>query len=483
MSSRRILSLFNTLTRRVEPVHPLEQGVIRIYNCGPTVYNFAHIGNLRTFLFQDLLRRTFEASGYDVKFCMNITDVEDKIIRDSQAGLPPGATNADRLKAMKALTDTYTTHFLEDLARIGIKPATFMPRATDYIGGMIAMVEQLIAKGHAYAREGSVYYRIASLPNYGDLAHLDREGMQTGVSVDVDEYEKDSAQDFVLWKATKPGEPYWDSPWGPGRPGWHIECSVMGIDALGERMDIHTGGVDLIFPHHTNEIAQSEGCLGHTWVNHWCHGEFLMVEGQKMSKSLGNFFTLRDLIAKGVDPLAFRYAIQSNHYRKVLNFSFDGLKAADASLARIRAFRRRMAGSGEVAGRGDWKEAVDPMTRLQQAREQFWSAMADDLNTPEALAALFTLVTDLNAQDDRVALSAEERQAVLAFLDETNAIFGGWAAEEDTLPAEIEALLAQRREARAAKQWAESDRLRDVLKSLGFLVEDRKDGSMTARRA
>jgi cysteinyl-tRNA synthetase len=208
-----------------------------------------------------------------------------------------------------------------------------------------------------------------------------------------------------------------------------------------------------------------------------------MVEGQKMSKSLGNFFTLRDLIAKGVDPLAFRYAIQSNHYRKVLNFSFDGLKAADASLARIRAFRRRMAGSGEVAGRGDWKEAVDPMTRLQQAREQFWSAMADDLNTPEALAALFTLVTDLNAQDDRVALSAEERQAVLAFLDETNAIFGGWAAEEDTLPAEIEALLAQRREARAAKQWAESDRLRDVLKSLGFLVEDRKDGSMTARRA
>ncbi|MBI3130607.1 MAG: cysteine--tRNA ligase [Acidobacteria bacterium] len=483
MASRRILSLFNTLTRRVEPVHPLEQGVIRIYNCGPTVYNFAHIGNLRTFLFQDLLRRTFEASGYDVKFCMNITDVEDKIIRDSQAGLPADASNAERLVAMKALTDRYTAYFLEDLARIGIQPATYMPRATDYIGGMIAMVEQLIAKGHAYAREGSVYYRIGSLPHYGDLAHLDREGMQVGVSVDVDEYEKDSAQDFVLWKAAKPGEPYWESPWGPGRPGWHIECSVMGIDVLGERMDIHTGGVDLIFPHHTNEIAQSEGCLGHTWVNHWCHGEFLMVEGQKMSKSLGNFFTLRDLIDKGIDPLSFRYAIQSNHYRKVLNFSFDGLKAADASLARIRAFRRRMTGTGEVAGRGDWKEAVDPMARLQMARERFWEAMADDLNTPEALASLFTLVTDLNAQDDRVALTVEERQAVSAFLDETNAIFGGWAAEEETLPAEIEALLAQRQEARATKQWAESDRLRDVLKSLGFLVEDRKDGTMSARRA
>lgn len=483
MSSRRTLSLFNTLTRRVEPVQPLEQGVIRMYNCGPTVYNFAHIGNLRTFLFQDLLRRTFEASGYDVKFCMNITDVEDKIIRDSQAGLPAEASNGDRLKAMKALTDKYTAHFLEDLDRIAIKPATFMPRATDYIGGMIGMVETLIAKGHAYAREGSVYYRIGSLPHYGDLAHLDREGMQVGVSVDVDEYEKDSAQDFVLWKATKPGEPYWDSPWGAGRPGWHIECSVMGIDALGERMDIHTGGVDLIFPHHTNEIAQSEGCLGHTWVNHWCHGEFLMVEGQKMSKSLGNFFTLRDLIAKGIDPLSFRYAIQSNHYRKVLNFSFDGLKAADASLARIRAFRRRMAGAGEVSGRGEWKEAVDPLARLQQAREQFWAAMADDLNTPEALASLFTLVTDLNAQDDRVALTPEERQAVLAFLDETHAIFCGWPAEAEALPPEVEGLLAQRREARAAKQWAESDRIRDLLKSQGFLVEDRKDGSMSARRA
>ncbi len=482
MSSPRTLSLFNTLTRRVEPVQPLEPGIVRIYNCGPTVYNFAHIGNLRTFLFQDLLRRTFEAGGHKVKFCMNITDVEDKIIRDSQKELPAGASNADRLRAMKTLTDTYTAHFLEDLALIGIQPATHMPKATDYISGMIRMVEELIAKGHAYAREGSVYYRIASLAHYGELAHLDREGMQVGVSVDVDEYEKDSAQDFVLWKATKPGEPYWDSPWGPGRPGWHIECSVMGIDVLGERMDIHTGGVDLIFPHHTNEIAQSEGCLGHTWVNHWCHGEFLMVEGQKMSKSLGNFFTLRDLIAKGIDPIAFRYAIQSNHYRKVLNFSFDGLKAAEASLARIRAFRR-MAGTGEGAGRGEWKEAVDPMARLQQARQQFWAAMADDLNTPEALASLFTLVTDLNAQDDRVALTPEERLAVLAFLDETHAIFGGWPAGEDALPQEIEALLAQRKEARASKQWAESDRIRDLLKSQGFLVEDRKDGSISVRKA
>jgi cysteinyl-tRNA synthetase len=483
MASLRSLSLFNTLTRKVEPLQPLQPGVISMYNCGPTVYNFAHIGNLRTFLFQDLLRRTLETAGYEVRFCMNITDVEDKIIRDSQKGLPKDASNAERLQAMKALTDKYTAFFLEDLNAIGIAPPTFMPRATDYIQGMIAMVEQLIAKGHAYAREGSVYYRIASLPHYGELAHLNREGMQVGVSVDVDEYDKDAAQDFVLWKATKPGEPHWDSPWGPGRPGWHIECSVMGIDAFGERMDIHTGGVDLIFPHHTNEIAQSEGCLGHAWVNHWCHGEFLMVEGQKMSKSLGNFFTLRDLMQKGVDPIAFRYAIQSNHYRTVLNFSMEGLKAAESALSRLRAFRRRMEGNGEQAGRGEAKELIDPMARLTEAREAFWAAMADDLNTPEALAALFTLVKDLNAQDDRVALTREERDAVLAFLDETNRIFLAWPKEEGGLPAEVTALVEARKAARASKQWAESDRLRDQLLAMGYAVEDRKGGEMAVHKA
>jgi cysteinyl-tRNA synthetase len=482
MASFRSLSLFNTLTRALEPLVPLEPGVVSMYNCGPTVYNFAHIGNLRTFLFQDLLRRTLETAGYEVRFCMNITDVEDKIIRDSQKDLPAEASNAERLKAMKALTDKYTGFFLEDLKALGIAPPTFMPRATDYIGGMIQMVETLVAKGHAYVREGSVYYRIASLPQYGELAHLDREGMQVGVSVDVDEYEKDSAQDFVLWKATKAGEPHWDSPWGQGRPGWHIECSVMGIDALGERMDIHTGGVDLIFPHHTNEIAQSEGCLGHRWVNHWCHGEFLMVEGQKMSKSLGNFFTLRDLMEKGVDPLVFRYTILSNHYRTVLNFSMEGLRAAEGALARLRAFRRRMEGAGE-GGRGELRELIDPMARLEEARAEFWAAMGDDLNTPEALAALFTLVKDLNAQDDRVALTPEERGAVLAFLDETNRIFLAWPKVEAGLPMEIEALVQARKAARAGRNWAESDHLRDELKAKGYAVEDRKDGEMVVHRA
>ncbi|GLH70094.1 cysteine--tRNA ligase [Geothrix rubra] len=478
---RRPLSLFNTLTRKVDEVAPLEPGVVSLYTCGPTVYNVAHIGNLRTFLFQDLLKRTFQAAGHDVRHCMNITDVEDKIIRDSQGGLPPEASNEARHGAMKALTDRFTALFLEDLEALRIQRATYLPRATEYLPQMIRLVQDLEAKGLAYVREGSVYYRIAGLPQYGCLAHLDREGMKVGTSVDADEYERDSVTDFVLWKAAKPGEPWWDSPWGPGRPGWHIECSAMGMELLGERVDIHSGGVDLIFPHHENEIAQSEGCLGHRWVNHWVHGEFLMVEGQKMSKSLGNFFSLRDLVAKGVDPIAFRYAIQSNHYRKVLNFSFEGLRAAENSLKRIRAFRKRMEGEGEAGG-GPWKEAVDPVARVNQAREAFWAAMADDLNTPEALAALFTLISDLNAQDDHMALTREERDAALAFLDETDAIFAAWPHEEASLDAEVEALIEARRAAKAAKNWAEADRVRDQLKALGIVLEDRKDGTTGWRR-
>ncbi len=478
---RRPLSLFNTLTRKVDQIAPVEPGVLSLYTCGPTVYNVAHIGNLRTFLFQDLLKRTFQAAGYEVRHCMNITDVEDKIIRDSQGALPPEASNEARHGAMKALTDRYTAMFLEDLESLRVQRATYLPRATEYLPHMIRLIRDLEAKGLAYLRDGSVYYRIAGLPHYGCLAHLDREGMKAGASVDADEYERDSVTDFVLWKAAKPGEPWWDSPWGPGRPGWHIECSAMGMELLGERVDIHSGGVDLIFPHHENEIAQSEGCLGHRWVNHWVHGEFLMVEGQKMSKSLGNFFSLRDLVAKGVDPIAFRYAIQSNHYRKVLNFSFEGLRAAENSLKRIRAFRKRMESGGEAGG-GPWKEAVDPVARIGQAREAFWAAMADDLNTPEALAALFTLISDLNAQDDHAALTREERDAALAFLDETDAIFAAWPHEEAGLDAEVEALIEARRAAKAAKNWPEADRVRDQLKALGIVLEDRKDGTTGWRR-
>ena len=474
----RPISLYNTLTRKIEPLSPITPGEIKVYSCGPTVYNFAHIGNLRTFLFQDLMKRILLAAGYQVRHCMNITDVEDKIIRDSQVNLPVNATNEARHAAMKDLTERYTAFFLEDLDAMRILRPDMMPKATEHIDPMKALIQNLMDKGLAYERDGSVYFRIAGFPHYGCLAHLDREGMQSGTSVDVDEYDKDQAQDFVLWKAAKTGEPTWNSPWGPGRPGWHIECSAMGIEILGDRVDIHTGGVDLVFPHHENELAQSEGALGHSWVSTWVHGEFLMVEGEKMSKSLGNFYTLRDLVEKGFNPITFRYAIQSNHYRKLINFSFEGLKAADNSLKRIRAFRRRM--EEDVAG--TWEEPNESIPRLEKARTDFWDAMGDDLNTPEALAAIFTLITDLNAQDDRIALTREERNAVLEFLDETDSIFAAWPREEGTLDTEIESLIEQRSAAKIAKNWAESDRLRDQLKAMGIILEDRKDGSVDWRR-
>ena len=498
----RPISLYNTLTRKIEPLSPITPGEIKVYSCGPTVYNFAHIGNLRTFLFQDLMKRILLAAGYQVRHCMNITDVEDKIIRDSQVNLPVNATNEARHAAMKDLTERYTAFFLEDLDAMRILRPDRMPKATEHIDPMKALIQNLIDKGLAYAREGSVYYRIAGFPNYGCLAHLDREGMQSGTSVDVDEYDKDQAQDFVLWKAAKTGEPTWDSPWGPGRPGWHIECSAMGIEILGDRVDIHTGGVDLVFPHHENELAQSEGALGHSWVSTWVHGEFLMVEGEKMSKSLGNFYTLRDLVEKGFNPITFRYAIQSNHYRKLINFSFEGLKAADNSLKRIRAFRRRM--EEDVAG--TWEEPNESIPRLEKARTEFWAAMADDLNTPEALAAIFTLISDLNAQDDREALSTHQRKEVIRFLDETDSIFAAWPPQNaraiapgliatavlggvvvrtgEILSIErIEAEIQARSAAKAEKNWTEADRIRDDLKAMGIILEDRKDGSVGWHKA
>ncbi len=484
MTDARAVSLFNTLTRKVEPVRPITPGELRVYNCGPTIYNFVHIGNLRTFLFQDLLRRTFDAAGYRVRFCMNLTDVDDKIIRDSQKDVPAGADNDARLLAMRAFTDTFEQAFLDDIDGLRIQRPTIMPRATAYIGEMIRLVSELEARGLAYERDGSVYFRVSGLPQYGCLSHIDREGMKPGASVDSDEYDRDAVSDFVLWKGAKPGEPWWESPWGRGRPGWHIECSAMALNLLGERLDIHTGGVDLIFPHHENEIAQSEGAIGHPWVGHWVHGEFLMVEGEKMSKSLGNFYTLRDLLERGVEPVTFRFAIQSNHYRKLYNFSFEGLRAAKATLDRIRTFRQRMEEPPGPAREGAPPVDIDARVRVARARDEFWRALADDLNTPEALAALLTLVTDVNSIDDHRPLPRETRDEVVAFLDETDRIFAAWPrVERASLDQDVEALIAARRAAKAARNWAEADRLRDRLRSMGVLLEDRKDGTVRWKRA
>jgi cysteinyl-tRNA synthetase len=480
------ISLFNTLTRRVDPVAPIEPGVVKVYNCGPTVYNFAHIGNLRTFLFQDLLRRAFAAAGHDVRFCMNLTDVEDKIIKDSQTGLPKDADNETRIRAMRELTGLFERKFLEDMDALRILRPTHMPRATEYIPKMVALIEGLVAKKLAYERDGSVYFRVSAFPGYGRLARLDRSGMKKGGSTDADEYDRDSISDFALWKAARPQEPCWDSPWGKGRPGWHIECSAMGLDIFGERMDIHTGGIDLVFPHHENEIAQSEGLTGGPWVNAWVHGEHLMVDGEKMSKSLGNFYTLRDLRDRGIDPVTFRFAVLSNHYRKQYNFTFDGMRAAEAALRRVRAFRRRMEDAKAPGGGGDFREPMDPMERIGLARADFWDAICDDLNTPEALSALFTLLTDLNAQDDRELMAPAERSAALAFLDEADAIFASWppdapAEAGGVQVGEIEALVEARSEAKRNRDWPEADRIRERLKAMGIVLEDRKDGSAVWR--
>jgi cysteinyl-tRNA synthetase len=429
---------------------------------------------------------------------MNLTDVEDKIIRDSQAGLPDDADGEARLGAMRALTQKFEGLFLEDMDALRIRRPTHMPRATEYIPKMVAFVQSLMARDLAYERDGSVYFRVSAFPAYGRLARLDRDGMKpgaSGASIDADEYDRDSISDFVLWKAAKPKEPCWDSPWGKGRPGWHIECSTMSLDIFGELLDIHTGGIDLVFPHHENEIAQSEGLLGHPWVGVWAHGEHLMVEGEKMSKSLGNFYTLRDLRERGVSPAAFRFAVLSNHYRKQYNFTFDGIKASEAALRRVRAFRRRMEDPAAPGGGGDFKEPIDPTERVERARRDFWDAIQDDLNTPEALAALFTCITDLNAQDDRTLLTPAERGAALAFLDEADAIFASWPPDADKAneghahdtpgaPAgEIEALIEARRAAKRDKNWAEADGIRDRLKEMGVALEDRKDGSVAWRRA
>ncbi len=383
---------------------------------------------------------------------------------------------------MKALTDRYTAVFLEDLAHLGILPPTYTPKATEYIPDMIRLIQALETRGLAYTRDGSVYYRIAGLPQYGRLARLDRDGMKPGASVDADEYERDSMQDFVLWKAAKPGEPWWDSPWGPGRPGWHIECSAMGIALLGERMDIHSGGVDLVFPHHENEIAQSEGCLGHTWVNTWVHGEFLLVDGEKMSKSLGNFYTLRDLQAKGYDPRAFRFTIQSNHYRKVLNFSFDGLRAAEQALKRIRLFRKRMEEDG--AGRPGRMEGRHrapgpgpggpggllgrPGRRPEHPRGP--GRPVHPHHRPQR-----------PGRPDRPHPGRAGRRPWPSWTRPTPSSPAGPTRRWRPTP-RWKALIERRKAAKAARDWAEADRVRDRLKAMGIVLEDRKDGSVTWRR-
>ena len=456
------MRVFNTLTRRLETLTPREPGHVRLYTCGPTVYDFAHIGNFRTYVWEDLLRRTLEFLGFRVTQVMNITDIEDKIIAKATAE----GTTIDRVTA------PYIEAFFQDLGTLGIRRAEHYPRATEHIPEMIAIAKALEARGLTYVSQGSLYFRIDAFAPYGRLSNLERREIKVGARVDSDEYDKDDARDFVLWKGHRDGEPSWDSPFGPGRPGWHLECSAMSMKYLGESFDLHTGGVDNIFPHHENEIAQSEGATGHPFVTYWMHAAHLMVDGEKMAKSKGNFHTLRDLVAAGHDPRAIRYLLLSTHYRSSLNFTFDALARAAGELARFDALQARLAESRTADGRDAGFDA-----KLAAIEAEVRDALGEDLNVSGAFGALFRLVREANAALDRTELPAGSAAALSETLARIDGALGVIAAKPaELLDPEIEALIDQRQAARKSKNFAESDRIRDLLAGRGIVLEDTPQG-------
>ena len=461
-----MMNVYNSLTRRVEELKPMEGNVVRLYTCGPTVYNFAHIGNFRAYTFEDILRRVIQFNGYGIRQVMNLTDVDDKTIRGANA-------------AGVALTDytkTYKDAFFADLKRLNVQPAEVYPAATDHIPEMIALVGKLVEKGVAYQSEdGSVYFKVREFPGYGKLAHIDFDNQRTGLRCAADEYDKENVGDFALWKAWEQsdGPVGWDSPWGCGRPGWHIECSAMSMKYLGETFDLHTGGIDNLFPHHENEIAQAEAATGKEFVKTWMHCAHLKVNGEKMSKSAGNFFTLRDLLEKGYTGREIRYVLINAHYRTGLNFAFTALEDARKSLSRIDACVERL---GKDVG--SWKDAPD---WAKECLSAFTSAVNDDLNIPSAFAALFDLVRRTNA-----GLEAKDAANVLAVFRRMDEVLGVIFFENEKktveIPADIQSLLDRRAEARKAKNWAESDRLRDEIAAAGWVVKDSRDGQSCTRK-
>jgi len=464
------LQFYNTLTRSVEPFEPADSSSVLLYTCGPTVYDYAHIGNFRAYMFEDLLRRHLEYRGFNVQHVMNLTDVDDKTIRAS----------AEEGMALNDYTRKYKDAFFEDVGLLNILPAHQYPAATDHVPEMVVLIERLFEKGLAYkSDDGSVYFSIQKVPGYGKLAHLDLEGLKPGARVDQDEYEKDHVGDFALWKAWVPGdgEVGWESPWGKGRPGWHIECSAMSMKCLGESFDIHCGGVDNIFPHHEDEIAQSEGATGKPFARYWIHCAYLIVDGKKMSKSLGNFYTLRDLVEREYSGREARFVLMTSaHYRQTLNFSLDGLDAARSALARLDEFSGRLR---ECGGEGNAAHALPGWAA--DARAQFGAALDDDLNISNAMGALFNLVRAGNRALAEAQLPAEQARAVRSLLNEFDGVLGFLEPETEEADANVWALVTARRAAREARNWAESDRLRDELSTLGWVVQDTAQGPKLKR--
>jgi cysteinyl-tRNA synthetase len=468
------IQLHNTLSGKTESFVPQKAGEVRMYTCGPTVYDYAHIGNYRTFVFQDILRRFLRLRGFKLNHVMNLTDVDDRIIANAAAAG----------KSIRDYTEKYVQAFFEDCKTLSIEAPERWIRATDHIDDMVKLIQRLQQKTFTYPSEGSIYYRITKFPEYGKLSKIDLTGIQAGARVDNDRYEKESARDFALWKAPKQGEHFWETPIGPGRPGWHIECSAMAMKYLGETLDIHTGGIDLAFPHHENEIAQSEAATGKPFVRYWLHAEHLLVEGEKMSKSLGNFFTLRDLFGKSYKPSALRFALASVPYRKQLNFTFDGLQQATSSVERLRNFADRLKQGKFPAGK-----QKGMAERIAKAAEEFDAGLSEDLNTARALAAAFDLVREVNIAMDKGEFRQGDVPAAQEFLAAFDRVFavmedndgeklralGYGATDKGPDDAEIDRLVAERNAAKKKRDFAAADRIRIV-------IEDAKDGTVRWKR-
>ncbi len=473
----------NTLSGKVEAFVPQVAGEVRMYTCGPTVYDFPHVGNYRTFVFQDLLRRFLRSRGFAMRHVMNLTDVDDRIIQNAAAqGI-----------SIQQYTEKYAVAFLEELATLNIERPEHVIKATEHIEEMVGLIEQLQQRSFTYSSDGSIYYRIAKFPEYGKLSKIDFGGIVAGASerIETDRYEKADARDFALWKAPKPGEHFWETRIGPGRPGWHIECSAMAMKYLGETLDIHTGGVDLAFPHHENEIAQSEGATGKPFVRYWLHAEHLIFEGEKMSKSLGNIRTLRDLFAQGHKPSTIRYMLASVPYRKQYNFTADGLVQAASSVERLRNFAARLKTEKFPAGSHPAMQA-----RVAGALAAFDAGLEDDLNTANALAAQFDLIREMNIAADKGEVKADDALAALAALESFDQVFavlqdddaaklaalGMAAASSGLSDADVEEMIAKRNAARKRRDFAAADRIRQELAERGIMLEDTKDGIRWKRK-
>jgi len=473
------LKIFNTLTRKVDELipggvkkdRPEDYPPVTIYSCGPTVYSYAHIGNFRTFIFNDFLRRYLKFRGFKVNHAMNITDVDDKTIAGSQR----------EEVTLEQFTRKYTDIFYEDLRTLNIEPVEHNPKATESVDEMINILKNIDTKGMMYEKEGSLYFNIAMFPDYGRLSLLDRREIKSGVRYDADEYEKEDVRDFALWKAPKENEPFWDTPYGPGRPGWHIECSAMIRKIFGSTIDIHTGGVDLIFPHHENEIAQSEAAYGEKFVRHWIHAEHLLVDGTKMSKSAGNFYTLRDLLEKGYSPRSIRYLLMSAHYRKQLNFTLEGVKQADQALERIDNLKLRLEDRKNIPGNNDEIEKI-----IESLMNDFIETVDNDLNISGGLGIFFEFITKINTLISQDKISGDDAEKILEAIRKLDSVFGYIffkADEDDDIDRErIDRLVNERIQAKKDKNFARADEIRDMLSSEGIILEDTKDSTRWKRK-